>query len=30
MAKRLNDEDRRPGDEDEDQGVARRHPEAST
>jgi hypothetical protein len=27
MAKRLNDEDRRPGDEDEDQWVARRHPE---
>jgi hypothetical protein len=27
MAKRLNDEDRRPGDEDEGQWVARRHPE---
>jgi hypothetical protein len=29
VAKRLNDEDRRPGDEhqDDDQGVARRHPE---
>jgi hypothetical protein len=27
MAKRLDDEDRRPGDEDEDLGVGRRHPE---